>query len=523
MKRLQLPLLVLLLASACDSPAPDASVGTTAFNVLADPDEVVCPEGVECVHSQQGRSLLGITPAIDKLRLAYGSARWGSLAVTQPPLESVTIGATGFNVRAGGHLLTPEELIGLELQDEVSAVPFRIAALWPPDALNRSRYLVEFKQAETWVPLCPNGDYAYAIPGTFASLTFSIFTPELDHGMFACGTSAAAKAMRWGLGPTGHGMHFSAAVRMARAEYCANGIPHTVDGTSVALATLDGTSTGVIADDGTTPGTNAGAFYFEAAWHGRGADFVSSFAAPPPDFAVVCLSKLRWQSLPPGGFCPNKVPDPRLATEFYHPTVFCDDLPGFPADQTVSAPFLTYMRDTYGATLASMSQFNDRGLWAWNADSGNDMLTTSEGFWAGTLSRSGTERPKAGYGLMSPTFVSRVLTSAPARAGTARPLYVYRNRNTGDYRTTTARLDYRICGPLVCLPPPPWVRQGGALGWIYVNATDVPEGQTPIPLRQWVRKVNGTIVDTVLLGDTQESPAGYEPESTTGAVEGYGF
>lgn len=521
MNRAQLlPMAIVLVFSACDSPNYDADARTSpiSVNLVANPAIPDCPEGIDCVFGQQGRSLLGIIPSIERMNVVYSSARWGSLTLTQPPIQSVSIDARGFKVVSNDRILSPEELVGLEMRNDAASVTFRIAALWNPDTKGRARYIIEFSQQGDWQSLCPDGAYAYAIPGAFDY--FSQFTGAAERGTLACAGSAAAKAIRWGIGPLDipHPRGFSAAVRLATAEYCANGISHTIDGTSVVVATLDTLVGDSIEDDGPSPRVDyPGDYYFEAAWRGNASAFPVSTAVSTPDRAVVCLSKLRWQSLPPGGYCPYVLPDPRLNDEFNRHPVFCDDLPGFPGTQPPSAAFMTYMRDTYGATVASMSQFNDRGLWAWPGDSTSDMISTTRGFWAGGLDRNATERPAAGFGNGQPTFVARVLT---AERPNTKPLFLYRNAS-GHYLTSSnPSLDVRRCTTFFCMIP--WVKQGGPLGWVYTEPRFVPEGQTPIALRQWVRKVNGVVMDTVLLGDGVTPPPGYEPDGTN-SIEGWGF
>jgi hypothetical protein len=514
-------------AASCGAPSADDFDETNASvseHLIGDPALPECPEGLECYHGQQGRSLLGVLAPVDAMAMPFASARWGLIAVEHPSIQQASIDAHGLHVVSdGGRVLLADELIGLEFDSLPAGVTYRVAGLWPPDEKARVRYLIEFAQpGDAWKPLCPNSEYAYALPGEFWSLASSIFTESLMAGSFACASSAAAKALRWGLGPFDVSrMHqFSAAVRLARAEYCADGIPHTVDGTSVVVASLEALTGEAIEDGGPNiPPAVAGNFYFEAAWTGRGIDLVTStMASTPPDYAVTCLSKLRWQSLPPGGYCPNTLPDPRLNSEFGNRYVFCDDLPGFPGDRPPSVAFMTYVHDTYGATAVSMSQFNDRGLWAWPADSTNDMLTTTRGFWAGGLSRSATDRPAPGFGNSRPTFVSRVLTAE--RVGTTKALYLYR-KASGHYRTTTdPSLDAGRCTALLC--PIPWVKQGGPIGWVYTAPGLVPEGQTPIELRQWVKRINGVVIDTVLLGSFVAAPAGYEIDASA-PIEGYGF
>jgi ADYC domain-containing protein len=96
---------------------------------------------------------------------------------------------------------------------------------------------------------------------------------------FGCTTGVIAKCYRWGYRPwvTGYGDLVAAhwtCTRVARADYCGNGRPHTRDGTMINV--WDHLpSPGPIQTRGATP---AG-MLFEAGWDTRGA---------------VCLSHARW-------------------------------------------------------------------------------------------------------------------------------------------------------------------------------------------------------------------------------------
>jgi hypothetical protein len=99
---------------------------------------------------------------------------------------------------------------------------------------------------------------------------------------FGCTTGVIAKCYRWGYRPwvTGYGdpaaMHW-ACTRLARADYCGDGVPHTQDGTWINL--WDNLpAPGPIQQHGArTPD----GMHFEAAWNTHGA---------------VCLSRTRWKA-----------------------------------------------------------------------------------------------------------------------------------------------------------------------------------------------------------------------------------
>jgi hypothetical protein len=99
---------------------------------------------------------------------------------------------------------------------------------------------------------------------------------------FGCTTGVIAKCYRWGYRPwvTGYGdlaaMHW-ACTRLARADYCGDGVSHTQDGTWVNVWD-DLPAPGPIQQHGVRP---LDGMHFEAGWNTEGAE---------------CLSRTRWKS-----------------------------------------------------------------------------------------------------------------------------------------------------------------------------------------------------------------------------------
>jgi len=136
-------------------------------------------------------------------------------------------------------------------------------------------------QSTAWRAACPADDDGRRVAIPLAaiwdehgdrSVSPSLFT-------FGCTFGVIAKCYRWGYRPwlTGYGdlaaVHW-ACTRMARADYCGNGISHTRDGTVINL--WDNTPPpGPIESQGPTPL----GMLFEAGWNTGGA---------------VCLSHARW-------------------------------------------------------------------------------------------------------------------------------------------------------------------------------------------------------------------------------------
>ena len=108
---------------------------------------------------------------------------------------------------------------------------------------------------------------------------------------FACMSGVIAKCYAWGFRPhasTNHAETHQACTRMARADYCGKGEPHTVAGTTI---NFEDRMTPIVSPYETALPYSQ--WPFEAGWTPAGA---------------VCLSKYRWEHLPvaPGNpLCPD--------------------------------------------------------------------------------------------------------------------------------------------------------------------------------------------------------------------------
>jgi ADYC domain-containing protein len=173
------------------------------------------------------------------------------------------------------------------------------------------------------------------------------------HISFACSEGVASKCTLWGFvagdDPTSMiWTEHQACTRMARADYCANGIPHTRNGTHIHIYDRLG-----IAGNYHDPlrwvvhwPPDPNAFVYEAAWSGG-------------DKPASCVSRTRWQSMPIDGVCetPDVVPDPRAN----RPGQFCDDI------------------DTTSVVMFDTSMFSDLELYRWHA--GDDYASTVRGYY----------------------------------------------------------------------------------------------------------------------------------------------
>jgi hypothetical protein len=166
----------------------------------------------------------------------------------------------------------------------------------------------------SWQPACPadTDGRRVAIP---LAATWDEHGDRLEPGSlftFGCTTGVIAKCYRWGYRPwvTGYGdltaMHWTC-TRLARADYCGIGVPHTHDGTSVNVwdnlpAPGPIQRHGLLTPLGMT---------FEAGWNTGGA---------------VCLSRARWL-LDDGALIAALCPDRLIPPGLLGATV-CDTVSG---------------------------------------------------------------------------------------------------------------------------------------------------------------------------------------------------
>jgi hypothetical protein len=167
-------------------------------------------------------------------------------------------------------------------------------------------YTLEQRIAETsgWAPAClPDSDgrrIAIPLAATWDDHGDRVVSP--GRFTFGCTTGVIAKCYRWGYRPwlTGYGadmaaMHWTC-TRLARADYCGNGITHTHEGTWVNVWDKL-PAPGPIQHHGLLPPVG---MLFEAGWNTGGA---------------VCLSHARWlldDGAALAALCPDRLVPPGL-------------------------------------------------------------------------------------------------------------------------------------------------------------------------------------------------------------------
>lgn len=345
----------------CQQPASISSLSLP--DTQGDPDR-----DLDDYTSHQGRLLLGFTDPT----VSY-------FVIENPAVTNLYVEKDGMLV---SHQAKGKELTGATLSAIAAGGPIkmRIAAVEPPaTADGQWQYAIEQANpiSGTWEPACANPPQLYprpdsneppraiAMPGSFS--TDGIYSNRPDRFTFACATGVAAKCTRWGYpaladlsGTTRTGTWrqstgadlMAACTKMARADYCGRGIPHTVDGTPIHLYDI---YDGPIHPQKPVPG-----FSFEAAWTGRAlVDRVDPRSRP-----ALCLSKLRWSTLPLGGECPDLLQDPRVPTPERPPAKFCEE-------------YSEAQLEAAGALFYDDSPLIDVGLYSWRG-AGNNTWTTTQ-------------------------------------------------------------------------------------------------------------------------------------------------
>jgi hypothetical protein len=196
-------------------------------------------------------------------------------------------------VKAGGVAMRPNDWVNVEFSSRVQCtdsddkwiVRARIKGIvWPAQQASHSEanssetpvYDVELLDAsggkENWIPACKAGERA--VPFSQVWKTDGSRTTETQNFTFACLNAAIGKCYKqwkyvpWNTTttPPGDVLH-QACTRMARADYCGDGTPHTRDNHPVDVWD----SAGMLTRSTTMPGGVSGTAAFEAAWNERGA------------------------------------------------------------------------------------------------------------------------------------------------------------------------------------------------------------------------------------------------------------
>ncbi|MDX2089754.1 MAG: ADYC domain-containing protein [Kofleriaceae bacterium] len=268
--------------------------------------------------NMQGINMQGINmQGINMQGFALGNATLAgaSLANLRVVKGELVAERNGVTVRGTG--LTGAELVAdvTDVDGGYVQLAYRIASVQaevgndPTGTGNTFLYNVEqwVDDTASWQPACgvdADGRRA-AIPVGATWNQTGDRVESSTHFTFACTTGVIAKCYRWGYRPwlTGYGGadftdYHQACTRMARADYCGNGTPHTRENTAINVWDRL-PAPGPIQKHGLLPPVG---MLFEAGWSPHGA---------------VCLSRARWLldsvlSLELANACPDRLVPPSI-------------------------------------------------------------------------------------------------------------------------------------------------------------------------------------------------------------------
>src|SRR6185503_16085009 len=248
--------------------------------------------------------------------------RLGGVALGSETLSHVRVVKGELVAERGSNTLRGTQLIGARLQAQVrnisvepatSAVAqYRITDIDreddrndPTDTGNTYLYTLEqfVPDDDTWKPACLADDDGRRVAIPIAAIWDERGNRIESNSMFTfgCTTGVIAKCYRWGYRPwvNGYGdlvaMH-QTCTRLARADYCGIGVPHTRNGTTINVWDRL-PSPGPIQRHGLLPPLG---MLFEAGWNTGGA---------------VCMSTSRWlldDGLAIAQLCPDRLVPPGL-------------------------------------------------------------------------------------------------------------------------------------------------------------------------------------------------------------------
>ena len=445
---------LILLAAACGAPLPEEPEAATLVQEFRQNQGTVLLGNAVAVSrfdARKGPTFFSVTAVDGTLQTSNGHAGadpWLNGALLRGVDQGTGVLVELRIVRGCAHRRPPQNWIR---PLEPWAPPE--ACEWPADfqpAPGQHSYTIErrpFGGGGAWQPLCKGWNRALPHGGLWTAT--GAHQPASTQFSLACIDNVAVKCTNWGYAPWRNYMgtplwdYHQACTRMARADYCGTRASFTEERTQIDLSDRLGFRT----PDMDLP--------FEAGWRPNGA---------------LCLSKLRWQTIKPAGYCAS-IPDPRR------------DPLAPPCDGYGDRPLLIGM----GAHLFSGSAFIDKGLWQWQ--NAGDPYTTTQGYWSAIP--ADLVPPEPGFAML--TFEGALFSpTAPpeVRPLANTPLYSYRD-GAGHHLTTRQ-----------ATPPAGWGSQV-LEGYMYAPG---PVAPTPRAVRL-VRFRRGNLNE--FLTTTKAPPPGY--------------
>jgi hypothetical protein len=448
---------------------------------------------------QQGRLLLGFN-APDARLMTFDAATYPGIVVdTHGQLVAGARSGTGFQGVQFSSVAT----------DGTTPLTLQIDQVIPPVGPDDKWQYVLSQSSDgvNWTTACdarnplipltvpiPVPTPAIAMNGFWVSSLYFAYSRSVT---FSCATGVAAKCDSWGFAVDNHwptvtplgkpssgsgADMMQACTRMARADYCASGMPNTLDGTPIQIDTVF---------SGVFPPHHDG-MQFEAAWRGVAA---LRDHAIPGKYPALCLTKLRWSTLPIGGNCPLLLPDPRNDSKGR----YCEDY---------GQDYL----EAHGALLYSSSSYMDAGVYTYTDSAGFRLTTSNLPPESATVKPTWSPHAVVPAGLDFPILGQHVQFEASIFApdlpvtipeANVIPVYSYYcsdGTTTSDVMTTAST------------PADPHCQQIAKEGWVF------PPNKTGwAPLRRWVDPDHKRS-NTTTVSPTEMAAAGWQLAEVVGGV-----
>lgn len=246
--------------------------------------------GVTQTGELQGLALRGLT-------LEEAAELTASDEFEIAPEHLLALGLDDGVLRAGapdGTIVSGTDLVGVLIPFFVAEGDvqwLRIGAAEPhPDAPELTVYALHTQSGEN---PCGEGGSGFFVPGIWDetgarhdSVTYEGVTSDAS---FSCTTGVIAKCAVWGYAPWSAGTEaHQTCTRLARADYCGNGVPHTENGTLIDVYDVHGIQTPVESPD----------LSFEAGWGTDGAVCVNQPRYIDIDAAGTQVLPSCWGDLP---------------------------------------------------------------------------------------------------------------------------------------------------------------------------------------------------------------------------------
>src|SRR4029079_7056948 len=192
--------------------------------------------------SMNGISVNGISVnGISVNGISVNGISMNGISVNGISVNGISVTGTAVN----GISVNGTDFIGARMFAQLSngdSLELRVDDIAPLDGANSDvlAYAVSASVDSGWVPLCgydTDGSVkrALAVPGTW-NLTTGAWSDDGQAFSFACRKASVAKCVEFGYKTwDGFADHQHACVRMLRADYCGDGVPHTITGTLINL------------------------------------------------------------------------------------------------------------------------------------------------------------------------------------------------------------------------------------------------------------------------------------------------